>query len=985
MHLRNVVTEPSIVQRATRLQEALESQTLAAFCDERSKETSNKPDEVANWKALQTLFQADSRDELVALLGFSKEEVASKVANAIDAFKTHTGGSSGSVKTSSSAGAQTSGSATVSEENESVPHEPSVTFAEQPNEASSESTTSAGPDAPSEVSGMSDANKAAESETTEPSLFGDDAVNVGGVDAAGADFFNSISGEGGAGARSALPERVLVPHANIAPGSSVAATAGSPGPSSIASENIKASTFRIYPSEESEADKLITRALVLGDFESAVSLCISSDRFADALLLAVRGGSDLLAKTQKAYFEKRTTTLPYLRLFQSIVSDDLTDVVQNADLNEWQEIFVVLCTFAKPDEFSNLAEQLGQRLEFQYASVRAAAGPADTANATKAKEFRKDAVLCYLAGGKLEKVAGMWIDEMKEEEAAIRSGQKTDVSEGSLYSARAEALQTFMEKITVFQNAVGYVDVDLQLPTESDIVAQTGARSYKLAALYDRIHEYVDLLSDQGLVEPALKYVNQTPADYRGGRTVGASTGDATADAARERLVQAGAARGIAKPAAPAAATASSSSYAPYDPYASARPAVPAAPSVPAAPLVNNSLDPYASAMPAAQPYAPAAPMSYAQPAQQQQPAYGGYSQPNAYSQPSVPSAYAPQSQPMVPPPPPMASQNLNAALPPPPPIKRDNSGWNDVPSDLAGPRRTTSAMGTKAQPITSPFPNSPAPSHPFGAQPGGALPPPPRGPTPSRSFASPPPQGPPGSGQYGPRPGAQQMGPPPVGRLGQGPVGPQAPPRGPGPQGSMPPSGPYGPAPTQMNAGPPQGPPGPYGPGPQRASQPSPAPGPYGPQPGMQGPLRPPTMVGPAGPGVPPGPPGPPGPPRIGTPAGGPIPGAGAGAPPRSATPSSKAAAPQSKYRKYSSARRDSRAVCSHLAHFFFFFFAAPGDRSHIPEASKPVFNVLSRELQRLRQNSPVSLDGVFAMAMRVYADAIQFTIAAATKAHGR
>ncbi len=197
--------------------------------------------------------------------------------------------------------------------------------------------------------------------------------------------------------------------------------------------------------------------------------------------------------------------------------------MQNADLSEWQEIFVVLCTFAKQDEFSNLTEQLGQRLEFQYTLAR-------NSDAAQAKEHRKNAVLCYLAAGKLEKVAGMWIDEMKEEELALRTNSKdgADAShDGTLYSARAEALQTFMEKITVFQSAVGYVDVDLQQPTQDSLVAETGARLYKLAPLYDRIHEYVELLADQGLITPALRFAGQTPADYRpqGPIDQGAATG----------------------------------------------------------------------------------------------------------------------------------------------------------------------------------------------------------------------------------------------------------------------------------------------------------------------------------------------------------------------------------------------------------------------------------------------------------------------------
>ena len=50
--------------------------------------------------------------------------------------------------------------------------------------------------------------------------------------------------------------------------------------------------------------------------------------------------------------------------FEGIVRYDLADIVQNADLQDWQEIFVVLYTFAGADDFGGLAEQLGARLEF---------------------------------------------------------------------------------------------------------------------------------------------------------------------------------------------------------------------------------------------------------------------------------------------------------------------------------------------------------------------------------------------------------------------------------------------------------------------------------------------------------------------------------------------------------------------------------------------------------------------------------------------
>jgi hypothetical protein len=48
----------------------------------------------------------------------------------------------------------------------------------------------------------------------------------------------------------------------------------------------KAGAFNIYPVTASATDQLITQALVLSDLESAVSLCLVSAHYADAILLA---------------------------------------------------------------------------------------------------------------------------------------------------------------------------------------------------------------------------------------------------------------------------------------------------------------------------------------------------------------------------------------------------------------------------------------------------------------------------------------------------------------------------------------------------------------------------------------------------------------------------------------------------------------------------------------------------------------------------
>lgn len=848
VHVRKIVTEQGVVERAKKLGSAIEGDTLKEFAEERTVTVGDGTG--AGWKALLSLFKADSRDELVTLLGFSKEEVAARVAEAVENLK--------------AAAERTNAEEQGEDEDEDDDRKPVVSFAE-PERQELTVTTSYESDGgnektPSEVSGASvtsDATRQADAEsttTTAPSLFGDE-VGPGALQDAGSDFFSAVIAQGS--------NDVLIPHTNYGLDSSVAATIGS-GPSSVTSEILKNNTFRIYPADESETDRLVTKALVLGDFESAVSLCLSSDRFADALLLAVRGGPELLQRTQKAYFERRTTALPYLRLFQSIVTNDLSDIVQNADLQEWQEIFVVLCTFAAPEEFSGLAEQLGSRLEFQFTVSR---GSEDESAKAAASGYRRNATLTYLAAARLERLVGIWIDEMAEEEKALLRAEDV-AGGGSRYSAHAHALQTFIEKVVVFRAATRYEDSDLGQRT-------TGAETYKLAGLYDRYFEYAELLTTQGLVTEAVRFLKLMPADYKGSGSVDLSV-------ERERLISATGATAVA--AAPAPIAQAPTVLPPVTPaYPSGY-----GPTYTNAPQITQiQPNPYAVPNYPSGTYNP--PASLNPPAPQNN---------NWYTPPQIQST-------VVVPPPPRPMNGANTNLPPPPPKKQDNGGWNDAPVVPPVGRAPPPTSVNKLAAITSPFPNA-TPSPGFSpavspyTQPGqnpATIPPPPRPGSVARGGPPPPPpqgsriQGPPqpGPGGMHPRPPSaapQNAGPP--SRL-MSPAQSTVPPRQPTPSQYAPPvRGPVqGQNPVMPGPGRPPGPPGqqphgqalvqntyghaatpppgPYGPPPgqQQQHQQPPPPGPYGPPQGMQrgGPPQLPAQVGGAPPPPPPG-----GPPRAGS-----------------------------------------------------------------------------------------------------------------------
>ncbi|KAJ1826006.1 protein transport protein S31, partial [Coemansia sp. RSA 2708] len=237
-----------------------------------------------------------------------------------------------------------------------------------------------------------------------------------------------------------------------------------------------AGAFRIYDKRKDvaleDADGLVTRAVLLGDIASAVSLCIAHERFADALVLATcSADASLAARAQTAYFARRARQAAYVRLLHGVATGDLGDVVENAALGEWDEVLALLCTYAQGDQFSALCEALGRRLE--------------------AAASRDSAALCYLAAGSLDRVARLWIAR------AAASEQP---------NAHVQAVHSLVEKVSVFRSAVAFVDPALD---------EDAAHAFALAPLYDVYVEYAQFLAAQGLAAIAQQYLQRVPRAYR--------------------------------------------------------------------------------------------------------------------------------------------------------------------------------------------------------------------------------------------------------------------------------------------------------------------------------------------------------------------------------------------------------------------------------------------------------------------------------------
>lgn len=203
-----------------------------------------------------------------------------------------------------------------------------------------------------------------------------------------------------------------------------------------------------------DTDGLISQALLLGNFEGAVELCMRAERFADAIILAIAGGENLLKETQKRYFAKRKTKLSLL--LSSVVQQKWQDIVCTCDLQSWKEALAILLTYAKHEDYTQLCDMLGARLESE--------GDAALSN---------DACLCYISSGNVERLVECWVKNHE--------------------TSSPLALQDLVEKVMVLSRSIEMFRGTAG-PAPGPVLAE-------------RITQYASLLASQGCLAAAMDYL----------------------------------------------------------------------------------------------------------------------------------------------------------------------------------------------------------------------------------------------------------------------------------------------------------------------------------------------------------------------------------------------------------------------------------------------------------------------------------------------
>uniref|UniRef100_A0AAZ3PVC9 Protein transport protein Sec31A n=1 Tax=Oncorhynchus tshawytscha TaxID=74940 RepID=A0AAZ3PVC9_ONCTS len=506
VHISQVITETTFLERSAQLQATLAAGSFVDFCQEKMDSAQNEFEKTV-WSFLKVNFENDARGKYLELLGYKKEELAAKIAAALEGepiqpeevdLQAVPGFDPTSTMPSLQSAVQLDLAPPVSTlqplADPGLPPEDAFDLIAAANlqpAAEVELTPAPEPEAddPFDLIAATNLQPAAEVELT-PAPEADDPFDL----IAATNLQPAVEVE-----LTPAPEPEtedpfdLIAATNLQPAAEVEVTGRleplaaevdlteALGAEPIAQEEMPVNEEipleeEAAPPAEAEAslpgeapvpegiklrvsqgvDGLITQALLTGDFQGAVELCLHDNRMADSIILAIAGGAELLEKTQRKYFTKTHSKIT--KLISAVVMRDWRDVLQTCELQNWKEALAAVMTYAQPEEFSSLCDLLGCRLE-----------------AVEDCTLQAQACLCYICAGNVEKLVTCWT-RAQDRHCPL-------------------SLQDLVEKVVVLRKAV-------EQNQESDPSAVG-------LLLGEKMSQYASLLASQGSLTNAIAYLPQ--------------------------------------------------------------------------------------------------------------------------------------------------------------------------------------------------------------------------------------------------------------------------------------------------------------------------------------------------------------------------------------------------------------------------------------------------------------------------------------------
>ncbi|XP_027881276.1 protein transport protein Sec31A isoform X6 [Xiphophorus couchianus] len=421
VHVSQVVTETAFLERSDRLQATLSSGGFVDFCQEKISAAGNEFERTV-WSFLKVNFESDVRSKYLELLGYNKEEVASKISAALEEKPANV--------------PQPDLSASASP---LPPADLSLAPPADTPEAAFDliAASNLQPAAALQLNSTPDPDS---EEPAEPEDGPDSELDTNMVEEEEEEEKQEEEDE--------IPlNEDLIAQVEVEESSPIETPAEIPPP-------VPTPAGGVHLSVSQDVDGLITQALLTGDFQGAVELCLHDNRMADSIILAIAGGADLLEKTQRKYFTKANSKIT--KLISAVVMKDWHDILKTCDLQNWREAMAAVMTYARPEEFSSLCDLLGSRLE-----------------AAEDPQLQSQACLCYICAGNVEKLVSCW-SRAQDGHCPL-------------------SLQDLVEKVVVLRRAV-------------ELTQHSGPAAIGIL-LAEKMSQYASLLASQGGLSTAITYL----------------------------------------------------------------------------------------------------------------------------------------------------------------------------------------------------------------------------------------------------------------------------------------------------------------------------------------------------------------------------------------------------------------------------------------------------------------------------------------------
>ncbi|XP_037815567.1 protein transport protein Sec31A isoform X2 [Lucilia sericata] len=216
------------------------------------------------------------------------------------------------------------------------------------------------------------------------------------------------------------------------------------------------------------ADSLITEAILTGNLEAAVHLCLNSQRTAEAFIIASTAGIEFLTKIQNNYLQEQQSELS--NVISALITRDWMDFVTRCTIDSWKEALVAALKHSER-KVVDICEKLGDRLLNESSS-------------TGNLEYTRNAMLCYICAGNIDKLVMAWY-QLKQLE-----NQNTN------YKLNTEELQELAEIVMLMNKSLEEQGIAVELNSK----------------VADFIKEYGGLLVAQGAFTAALAYIMEIKA-----------------------------------------------------------------------------------------------------------------------------------------------------------------------------------------------------------------------------------------------------------------------------------------------------------------------------------------------------------------------------------------------------------------------------------------------------------------------------------------